>query len=54
MLKHITQDVAFGVFRNERGEAELEIQVVKDAKGMTFTPSKRLVAITLFHVARGG
>ena len=36
-----------GVFQNERGEAEFAIQIVKDAKGMTFTPSKRSVAIAL-------
>jgi hypothetical protein len=29
------------VFRNEHGKAEFAMQVVKDAKGMTFTPDKR-------------
>lgn len=37
----VSQDVKFGVFRNEHGNAEFAMQVVKDAKGMTFTPSKR-------------
>jgi len=35
------QDIAFGVFRNEQGKAEFAMQVVKDAKGMTFTPGRR-------------
>ena len=45
VLKHMEQDIAFRVFRNEHGGAEFAIQVIKDAKGMTFMPSKRL-AIT--------
>lgn len=40
-LNCIEQDVTFVVFRNEHGEAEFAMQVVKDAKGMTFTPDKR-------------
>ena len=36
-------DATFVVFRNEHGEAEFAMQVVKDAKGMTFTPDKRWV-----------
>ncbi|KAL2041983.1 hypothetical protein N7G274_005171 [Stereocaulon virgatum] len=35
------RDMTFGVFRNERGEAEFAIQVVRDAKNMTLTPEKR-------------
>ena len=35
------RDVTFAVFRNEYGNAEFAMQVVKDAKGMTFTSSKR-------------
>jgi hypothetical protein len=35
------QDVSFTIFRNEHGDAEFAMQVVKDAKGMTFLPSRR-------------
>ncbi|KDN70506.1 hypothetical protein CSUB01_07951 [Colletotrichum sublineola] len=35
------EDVTFGVFRNEHGNAEFAIQLVRDAKGMTHTPDKR-------------
>jgi hypothetical protein len=35
-----------GLFRNEHGKAEFAKQVVKDAKGMTFTPDKRYDLIT--------
>ncbi|KAK7422901.1 hypothetical protein QQZ08_009350 [Neonectria magnoliae] len=35
------KDVKFGVFRNEHGNAEFAIQLVRDAKGMTHTPDKR-------------
>ena len=31
----------FGVFRNEHGRAEFAIQLMRDAKGMTYTPDKR-------------
>ncbi|KAK2022058.1 hypothetical protein LX32DRAFT_574259 [Colletotrichum zoysiae] len=34
------KDVTFGVFRNEHGNAEFAIQLVRDAKGMTHTPDK--------------
>jgi hypothetical protein len=39
-LNCIERDVTFVVFRNEHGEAEFAMQVVKDAKSMTFTPDK--------------
>jgi hypothetical protein len=45
-LRHMEQDISFGVFKNERGKAEFAIQVVKEAKGMTNTPGKRLVITT--------
>ncbi|KAG6901097.1 hypothetical protein C0995_000798 [Termitomyces sp. Mi166 len=35
------RDVSFSIFRNEYGDAEFAMQVVKDAKGMTFMPCKR-------------
>ncbi|KAF9645059.1 hypothetical protein BDM02DRAFT_3190050 [Thelephora ganbajun] len=35
------QDVSFGIFRNEYGDAEFAMQVVKDAKGMIFLPCRR-------------
>ncbi|KAJ7648133.1 hypothetical protein FB45DRAFT_1102841 [Roridomyces roridus] len=35
------RDVSFSIFRNEYGDAEFALQVVKDAKGMTFMPCKR-------------
>ncbi|EJT68897.1 hypothetical protein, variant [Gaeumannomyces tritici R3-111a-1] len=35
------KDVTFGVFRNEHGNAEFAIQLVRDAKGMTDNPDKR-------------
>ncbi|KAG8980964.1 hypothetical protein FRB95_000474 [Tulasnella sp. JGI-2019a] len=35
------RDVSFTIFRNEHGDAEFAMQVVKDAKGMTFLPSRR-------------
>ncbi|KAL2050086.1 hypothetical protein ABVK25_009696 [Lepraria finkii] len=35
------RDMTFGVFRNEHGKAEFAIQVVRDAKNMTWTPEKR-------------
>jgi protein associated with RNAse G/E len=55
VLKYIEQDIAFGVFRNENGKAEFAMQVVKDAKGMTFTPGRRLVSTThVYHVTWGG
>jgi hypothetical protein len=38
---HVVQDITFGLFRNKHGKAEFAMQVVKDAKGMTFTPDKR-------------
>ena len=34
--------MTFGVFRNEHGNAEFAIQVVRDAKSITWTPEKRL------------
>ncbi|KAG8874535.1 hypothetical protein FRB98_008358, partial [Tulasnella sp. 332] len=34
------RDVSFSIFRNEYGDAEFAMQVVKDAKGMTFMPCK--------------
>ena len=43
VLSCTEQDISFGVFHNEHGMAEFAMQVVKDAKGMTFTPSKRSV-----------
>lgn len=43
---YVSQDVKFGVFRNEHGNAEFAMQVVKDAKGMTFTPSKRRARVS--------
>ena len=45
VLKHMKQNIAFEVFRNEHGGTEFAIQVVKDVKNMIFTSSKRL-AIT--------
>lgn len=36
--------MTFGVFRNEHGKAEFAIQVVRDAKNMTWTPEKRFVS----------
>jgi hypothetical protein len=38
---HVVQDITFGLFRNKHGKAEFAMQVVKDAKGITFTPDKR-------------
>jgi hypothetical protein len=38
---HVVQDITFGVFCNEHGKAEFAMQVVRDVKGMTFTPEKR-------------
>jgi hypothetical protein len=38
---HVAQGITFGLFRNKHGKAEFAMQVVKDAKGMTFTPDKR-------------
>lgn len=35
------REAIFGVFRNERGEAEFIMEVEKDAKGMTNTPDQR-------------
>jgi hypothetical protein len=40
-LNCIEQDVTFVVFRNEHGEVEFAMQVVKDAKAVAFTPDKR-------------
>ncbi|KAH0541585.1 hypothetical protein FGG08_003933 [Glutinoglossum americanum] len=37
LYKHID----FAIFKNERGEAELAIRAIRDAKGMTNTPHKR-------------
>ncbi|KAM0800516.1 hypothetical protein BDR22DRAFT_889228 [Usnea florida] len=34
------KDLKFGVFRNEHGNAKFAMQVVKDTKGMTFTPNR--------------
>lgn len=31
----------FGVFRNEHDRAEFAIQLMRDAKGMTYNPDKR-------------
>ena len=39
--------MTFGVFRNEHGDAEFAIQVVRDAKSMTWTPEKRLFSKNL-------
>jgi len=36
--------MTFGVFRNEHRKAEFAIQVVRDAKNMTWTPEKRFVS----------
>jgi hypothetical protein len=38
------QDIDFVVFRNGKGNAELAIRVVRDAKGRTDTPHKRCVS----------
>jgi hypothetical protein len=38
---HVVQDITFRLFRNKHGKAEFAMQVVKDAKGMTFIPDKR-------------
>ena len=38
---HVVQDITFGVFCNEHEKAEFAMQVVRDAKGMTFMPEKR-------------
>ncbi|KAM9874786.1 hypothetical protein VDGL01_11107 [Verticillium dahliae] len=35
------KDVMFGVFRNEQGNTEFAVQLVRDAKGMTHEPDKR-------------
>jgi hypothetical protein len=35
------QDITFAVFRNEDRRAEFAMQVVRDAKNMTFKPDKR-------------
>ncbi|KAL8296236.1 hypothetical protein RB600_001635 [Gaeumannomyces tritici] len=35
------KDVKFGVFCNEHGNAEFAVQIVRDAKGTTYTPDKR-------------
>jgi len=45
ILKYMKQDIAFGVIRNEHGKAEFAMQVVKDGKGMMFTPGRRSVFI---------
>lgn len=45
MLKCDVQDIAFELFQNENREAGFAIHVVKDAKGMTFMPNKRLVIV---------
>lgn len=34
-------DVEFVVFRNEQGNPEFAIEVKKDGKGMTSTPSRK-------------
>ncbi|KAK0636608.1 hypothetical protein B0T17DRAFT_85569 [Bombardia bombarda] len=34
-------DITFGVFRNEHGNVEFAVKVMRDAKGMTQTPDKR-------------
>lgn len=36
--------MTFEVFRNEHGKAEFAIQVVRDAKNMTWTPEKRFAS----------
>ena len=55
VLKYTEQDISFGVFQNEHGVTEFAMQVMKDVKGMTFTPGKRSVPIIHgFHVARRG
>lgn len=36
--------MTFGVFRNEHRKAEFAIQVVRDAKNMTWTPEKRFAS----------
>jgi hypothetical protein len=38
---HVVQNITFGLFRNKDGKAEFAMQIVKDAKGMTFTSDKR-------------
>ncbi|KAJ4469605.1 hypothetical protein J3R30DRAFT_3303908 [Lentinula aciculospora] len=35
------RDVSFGILRNEYGDPEFTMQVVKDGKGMTFMPCRR-------------
>ena len=37
---HVVQDITFRLFRNKHRKAEFAMQVVKDAKGMTFTPNE--------------
>ncbi|TVY12769.1 hypothetical protein LARI1_G009008 [Lachnellula arida] len=37
----ISNDITFAVFQNEDGRAEFAMQVVRDAKNMTFKPDKR-------------
>lgn len=39
--EEIPQNVTFGVFLNEHGNAEFAVQLVRDAKGMTDNPAKR-------------
>ena len=55
VLKYMKQDTAFGVFRNEHGKAEFAMQVVKDARGTTFTPvGGRRSLLNAFRVAWEG
>jgi len=37
------QTIDFAVFKNEKGEAEIRVQVTRDAKGFSQTPHKRLL-----------
>lgn len=43
MLKCTEQDISLEVFQNKENMPEFAMQVVKDAKGNTFTPSKKSV-----------
>ena len=37
------QTIDFVIFKNEKGEAEIDVRVIRDAKGFSKTPHKRLL-----------
>lgn len=41
------QDMKVSVFRNERGEVEVAVQIVRDVKNMTWTPHKQCISTRL-------